>query len=43
MPDSQNIKANKILEINTEHDVFKALKEAYEQIRKIKVIYEYFI
>lgn len=30
MPDGQNIKADKILEINTNHDVFKALKNAYE-------------
>jgi len=28
--DSGNIKADKVLEINTHHDVFKALKEAYE-------------
>ncbi|MBU7006012.1 molecular chaperone HtpG [Phosphitispora fastidiosa] len=27
----QNIKADKILEINVNHDVFKALQEAYEQ------------
>ncbi|MFD3156966.1 molecular chaperone HtpG [Haloimpatiens sp. FM7330] len=30
MPNNQNIKADKVLEINTNHDVFKALKEAYE-------------
>ena len=30
MPDGQNIKADKVLEINTNHDVFKALKNAYE-------------
>lgn len=29
MPNNQNIKADKILEININHDVFKALKEAY--------------
>lgn len=30
MPDNPNIKAEKVLEINEEHDVFKALKEAYK-------------
>jgi len=29
MPNSQNIKADKVLEININHDVFKSLKEAY--------------
>ncbi|MCA1319964.1 molecular chaperone HtpG [Bacillus tianshenii] len=29
MPDNQNIKANKVLEINTNHDVFQSLKEAH--------------
>lgn len=28
MPDNQNIKADKVLEINVKHDVFKSLKEA---------------
>lgn len=31
MPNSENIKADKILEINTNHDVFEALKEANEK------------
>ena len=31
MPNNQNIQADKILEINVNHDVFKALKTAYEQ------------
>ncbi len=31
MPNSPNIKADKVLEINTGHDVFKVLKEAYEK------------
>lgn len=31
MPNNQNIKADKILEININHDVFKSLKEAYEK------------
>lgn len=30
MPDNQNIKANKVLEINTNHDVFKSLKASFE-------------
>lgn len=30
MPNSQNIKADKVLEINTGHEVFNALKEAFE-------------
>ncbi|HZK25142.1 MAG TPA: molecular chaperone HtpG, partial [Oscillospiraceae bacterium] len=31
MPNNQNIKADKVLEINTNHEVFKSLQEAYEQ------------
>lgn len=30
MPDNQNIKANKVLEINTNHEVFKSLTAAFE-------------
>jgi len=30
MPNSENIKAEKVLEINTNHEVFKALKEAFD-------------
>ncbi|MGL5084951.1 MAG: molecular chaperone HtpG [Clostridium sp.] len=30
MPDSQGIKADKVLEINVNHDVFKTIKAAYE-------------
>ncbi|EYE87749.1 heat shock protein 90 [Fervidicella metallireducens AeB] len=30
MPNNENIKADKILEININHDVFKALKEAFD-------------
>jgi molecular chaperone HtpG len=30
MPNNQNIKADKVLEINVNHDVFKVLKSAYE-------------
>lgn len=29
MPNSENVKADKVLEININHDVFKSLKEAY--------------
>lgn len=31
MPNSQDVKANKVLEVNTEHDVFTSLKQAFEQ------------
>ncbi|TWI59662.1 molecular chaperone HtpG [Halalkalibacter nanhaiisediminis] len=31
MPDNQNIKADKVLEININHDVFNSLKEAFAQ------------
>ncbi len=31
MPNNQNIKADKVLEININHDVFRSLKEAYEK------------
>ncbi|USK41034.1 molecular chaperone HtpG [Cytobacillus firmus] len=30
MPDNQNVKANKVLEINSSHEVFQALKNAME-------------
>lgn len=30
MPNNENVKADKVLEININHDVFKSLKEAYE-------------
>lgn len=31
MPDNQNIKADKILEINTNHEMFLSIKKAYEE------------
>ena len=31
MPNSQNIKADKVLEINMNHEVFQSLKAAFEQ------------
>lgn len=34
MPNNPNIKAEKVLEINVKHDVFKALKAAYESDRE---------
>ena len=39
MPNSQAIKADKILEINTHHDVFKALKEAYQNDKEKLKLY----
>jgi molecular chaperone HtpG len=30
MPESQGVKADKVLEININHDIFKSLKDAYE-------------
>ena len=33
-PESQQIKANKVLEINSHHPVFKALQEAYSSDRE---------
>jgi molecular chaperone HtpG len=30
MPNNQNIKAEKVLEINNNHEVFQSLKEAFE-------------
>ncbi len=41
MPNNQNIKTDKVLEINTNHDVFKALTEAYEKDKdKLKLYAE---
>ena len=37
MPNSQNIKADKVLEINVNHEVFESLKTAFEQ-EKDKVV-----
>ncbi|BBU38924.1 chaperone protein HtpG [Aeribacillus pallidus] len=39
MPNSQNIKAEKVLEINTDHEVFQTLKAAYENDQeKLKLL-----
>lgn len=37
MPDSQQIKAEKVLEINVDHDIFQALKQAHEADDKEKL------
>ena len=37
MPNSQNIKADKVLEINVNHEVFQSLKAAFEQDGKEKL------
>ncbi|MED4014886.1 molecular chaperone HtpG [Sutcliffiella cohnii] len=34
MPDNQGVKANKVLEINTKHDVFNSLKSSYKEDRE---------
>ncbi|WIV10642.1 molecular chaperone HtpG [Proteiniborus sp. MB09-C3] len=39
IPNSHDIKAEKILEINTSHEVFKALKEAYEHDKEKLKLY----
>ncbi|WP_138207584.1 molecular chaperone HtpG [Haloimpatiens lingqiaonensis] len=39
MPDNQNIKADKILEINTNHEMFTALKDAFKEDKdKLKML-----
>ncbi len=39
MPNNQHVKANKVLEINTDHDVFQTLKKAYEQDKEKLTLY----
>lgn len=39
MPNNQNVKADKILEINPKHDVFHSLKQAYEQDKDKLALY----
>jgi len=39
MPTNQNIKADKVLEININHDVFNSLKEAYENDKEKLQLY----
>lgn len=39
MPDNQNIKANKVLEINTNHEVFQSLKDAHAADKEKLALY----
>ncbi|WP_163536636.1 molecular chaperone HtpG [Gracilibacillus sp. YIM 98692] len=39
MPDNQNIEANKVLEINNKHDIFKALVEAHGNDKEKVTLY----
>ncbi|MFJ7727578.1 molecular chaperone HtpG [Neobacillus sp. NPDC097160] len=39
MPNNQNVKADKILEINVHHDVFESLKAAFEQDKEKVTLY----
>lgn len=39
MPDNQNIKADKVLEINKNHEIFQSLKEAYEKDKDKLALY----
>lgn len=39
MPDNQNIKADKILEINPNHEVFKSLQNSYENDKEKLTLY----
>jgi len=39
MPDNQNIKADKVLEINTSHEVFQSLKGAFEKDKEKLSLY----
>jgi molecular chaperone HtpG len=39
MPDNQNIKADKVLEINKNHEIFQALREAFENDKDKVALY----
>ncbi|MDQ0221010.1 molecular chaperone HtpG [Peribacillus cavernae] len=39
MPDNQNIKADKVLEINPNHEVFNSLKDAFEKDKEKVTLY----
>lgn len=39
MPDSQNVKADKVLELNANHEVFTSLKASYENDREKLALY----
>ena len=40
MPDNQNVKADKVLEINANHEVFKSLKDAFENDKEKLALYK---
>ncbi len=39
MPDNQNVKADKVLEINVNHEVFQSLKDAFEKDKEKLTLY----
>ncbi len=39
MPDNPNIKANKVLEININHDIYNVLKDAYNNDKEKLKLY----
>ena len=39
MPDNQNIKADKVLEINKNHEIFQSLKDAFENDKDKVTLY----
>lgn len=39
MPDSQNVKAEKVLEINPNHEVFQTAQDAFEQDKEKLSLY----
>jgi len=43
MPISQNVKADKVLEVNTGHEVFQSLKSAYEQDQEKLKLYTHLL
>lgn len=43
MPDNQNIQAEKVLEINTDHEVFQSLKDAFEKDKEKLTLYTHLL
>ena len=39
MPNNQNVKADKVLEINVNHEVFQSLKDAFENDKEKLTLY----
>ena len=39
MPDNQNVQAEKVLEINTDHEIFQSLKDAFEKDQEKLTLY----